>query len=313
MDRSITFKGILFISFLASSLFSFAQEEKKDYIGVLKNTGRYSKAIPSDFPVFTYQNANADQLGELRRIFHIDSVAGSGDEWGKAIRLLRWFHNTVPHEDEYNLATLNAKNIINTYREKGIAQACYPLAISMNEIFLSMGFKSRTVICYSGDYERPNGGHVINAVYIGKFQKWVWMDPQFNAYLMDQEDIPLSIDQVRARVIGGQFIRISGEANYHQEKITKEYYIEDFMAEHLYRFICPLNSQYDSETRRPGKTMRYVELLPLNSGKLPVDQFETGQGKGYSVINYHTSNNMLFWKAPEKDLKPVYGIKKKQR
>lgn len=267
-------------------------------IELLKRSGSYEHTEDPNFPVFTYQSVNSKELRGIRNAYRLDSVAGTGSDVERAIRLLEWFHNEVPHEDEVNLEVLNAPHIIDTYRNRKISQGCYPLAIAMNEIFLSMGYKSRTVICFSGVYNNLNGGHTINAVYIESLKKWVYMDPQDNLYVMDEKGNLLSIMEVRERLISGKTLLINPGANYHNESQNVKAYFEEFMGEHMFRFICPLNSAFDSETRASGRTLYYVELLPLNSGTPPVDKFETSMRKGVNVVNYHTSNELLFWAAP---------------
>ena len=118
------------------------------YLVTLKNTPTYNRTEHQTYPAFTYQNKNAPELVNLRKEFNLDSIAGRGSEVDKAIHLLGWFHRQVPHEDVRSVAVLTTENIINSYRTKKIGQGCYPLSIAMNEIFLAMGFKSRTVICF---------------------------------------------------------------------------------------------------------------------------------------------------------------------
>ncbi|PWV49054.1 transglutaminase domain-containing protein [Chitinophaga sp. S165] len=264
----------------------------------LKKTTAYDTLQRQHFPAFTYQSAADSQLVALRKTYHLDSVAGKGSEVQRAIRLLEWFHNQVPHEDVRNLPVLTAQYIINNYKEKKAGQGCYPLSIAMNEIFLSMGFKSRSVICFSNLYPEAQGGHVINAVYIDSLKKWIYMDPQDNAYVKDEKGNLLSIEEVRERLIDGRPMFLNATANYHGTPTKKEDYLYTFMAEHLYRMICPVGSEYNSQTRTGGKVIRYVELLPVASTDPAADMFETGVHGNYEVITYHTNNNKIFWQRP---------------
>lgn len=268
-----------------------------DVLSLLKQTGPYDATQKKNFPDFTYQSANDPHLTELRKTYNLDSVAGKGSDVTRAIRLLEWFHNTVPHEDVANLDVLNAKNIIETYKTKKYAQGCYGLSISMNEIFLAMGFKSRSVICFSG-LPVSRGGHVINSLYLESLKKWVWMDPQENAYVMDEKGNLLGIAEVRQRLVEGRPLFLNKTANYHHIPTKKEIYLYQFMAEHIYRMICPLNSEYNSQTREDGKEIKYVELLPLHSREPETDGFETKQHSTYNVTSYHTNNDSLFWQKP---------------
>lgn len=289
---------LIALSLLLPFLLHAQEASQPDHLQILKRDKGYNLKQVQKFPEFTYEDKSADNLQALRTTYNLDSVAGNGTDLNKAMNLLAWMHNTVPHEDEYNHPVLNAKNIIETYKEKKIAQGCYPLAITMNELFLAMGYKSRVVICYSSDFEHPNGGHVINIVYIPSLKKWIWMDPQFNAYLKDKEGNFLDIAEVRERVISGKPIFLNGDANYHGDPVDINYYLSEFMLEHLYRFISPLHSKYDSETRADGKQMSYVELLPVKSKTPTTGIFESHSTGGIKVTSYHTNNPAVFWKIP---------------
>ncbi|WP_143087804.1 transglutaminase domain-containing protein [Chitinophaga sp. YR627] len=291
---------ILLLMCMAASV-SFGQKADKEQllqINHLKKTPPYDTTQQQTFPVFTYQSPDDSALVTLREIYHLDSIAGQGSETERAIRLLEWFHNQVPHEDVRSLPVLTARYIIDSYREKKVGQGCYPLSIAMNEIFLSMGFKSRSVICFSGKYPEPNGGHVINAVYMPSLRKWIYMDPQDNAYVKDEKGNFLSVEEVRERLVNGKPMYLNAGANYHQVPTKKEQYLYTFMAEHMYRLICPVNSTYDSQTRSAGKVLQYVELLPAGSKDPAVDMFETSVSRNTNVISYHTNNNRAFWQLP---------------
>ncbi|WP_100377943.1 hypothetical protein [Chryseobacterium geocarposphaerae] len=64
--------------------------------------------------------------------------------------------------------------------------------------------------------------------------------------------------------------------------------------------ICPLKSEFGSQARAKGRTLQYVELLPVASKDPVVDGFETNTNakEGVNVINFHTNNDGLFWKKP---------------
>lgn len=126
------------------------------------------------------------------------------------------------------------------------------------------------------------------------------MDPQDNAYVMDEKNNLLSIAEVRHRLIEGKPLKLNADANYHGKADDINDYLYTFMAQHLFRMICPVNSEFSSQTRTRGKVMQYVELLPAASKDPEVDGFETNVNSktGVQVITYHTNNEHLFWQHP---------------
>jgi hypothetical protein len=283
---------------LLACIFCIFANEQPNYVAILKKSAPYNNTQKQNYPAFTYQLADNPQLRSLREIYHLDTVAGAGSEADRAIRLLNWFHRQVPHEDVKSVDSLTAQSIINSYKDTKTGQGCYPLSIGMNEIFLAMGFKSRSVICFSNLYPVPQGGHVINVLYIDSLHKWVYMDPQENAYIKDEKGLLLSIEEVRQRLIEGKPLVLNPTANYHGVPTKKQVYLYQFMAQHIYRMICPVHSEYNSQTRSAGKLLEYVELLPEGSIDPLADGFETGVSENYKVITYHTNNNRLFWQRP---------------
>lgn len=276
-----------------------SQESNTDrFIKILKKSAYDEKQL-QHFPDFTYQSADNPYLTDLRKNYNLDSIAGQASDINRVLNLLEWMHQAVPHEDEVNHQILNAQYIIRTYKEKAIAQGCYPLAIAMNEILLSMGFHSRIVICFPSDLNMPNGGHVINTVYIPSFKKWIWIDPQYNAYLKNKKGDFLSIEEVREYIIRKKPIVLNKDADYHGDPIDLTYYMDEFMVEHLYRFVSPVHSEYNSETRDSGKILNYVELIPSNAKEIPSKgSFESHENGDIKVETYHTNNPKAFWKLP---------------
>ncbi|MDJ1505743.1 hypothetical protein [Xanthocytophaga agilis] len=230
----------------------------------------------------------------------MEIIADNEPDIERAKRLLKWFHDEVPHNDAPNIDTLNAISIIDSYRSNRHAHGCYPLSIAMNEVFLDMGFQPRTVICFSGRYPSPEDGHVINSVFIPSLQKWAYMDPQDNAYVTDEHNNLLSIAEVRQSLIDNKPLKLNADANYHGKADDIKDYLYTFMAKHLFRIICPLNSEFGSQTRTKGKVLHYVELLPVGIKDTEVDGFETNVNLkiGVQVITCHTNNEQLFWKKP---------------
>jgi hypothetical protein len=290
---------LIFFSVQLSSSPATAQAQLPDLnYPLLKQSPPYNRQQKQNFPSFTYQDATDTNLIRLRTTYGLDEVAGAGADIERAIRLLAWFHQQVPHIDGPPLDTLTAENIITKYQKQKVPQGCFPLSIAMNEIFLSMGFQSRSIICYSAKYPVPDGGHVINSVYIPSLKKWIYMDPQENAWLKDENGSFLSIAEVRERLIDGRPLVLNPTANYHGVPTKKQEYLYTFMLEHLYRVICPVHSEWDAQSRHKDRTVEYVELLPYGSREPAIDGYETRQTATGRVISYHTNNDQLFWRLP---------------
>ena len=131
-------------------------------------------------------------------------------------------------------------------------------------MYLAMGIPARYVTCLAAD---PNDGecHVINAVWSGQLQKWLWIDPTNDAWVTDENGMMLSIAEVRERMINDQPLVLCDTANWnHREKQTKEGYLYGYMSKNLYYFVCKKFSRFNPESDyRPNPAEEDIRLIPV--------------------------------------------------
>lgn len=271
------------------------------YLDKLKGASKFNKADNRFIPAFTYQDKNDPRLVTLRKELKLDSIAGTGSEELKIINLLHWIHNLVPHDGQHdNPVVKNAISMINECKRDDRGLNCRGLATVLNECYLSLGIKSRFLTCMPKD-SAFDDCHVINMVYLEGKKKWIWIDPTQNAYVMDEKGGLLSPAEVRERLISNKPLILNPDANWNNKvAATKEDYLYSYMAKNLYRFQCPLVSEYDTETWTAGKNITYVELLPLDAYQQS-PQLATrklGKNKDVQFTEYKTNNPDIFWQMP---------------
>ena len=169
-------------------------------LNVLKKSAHYAKENAKDSP-FIYQPKESLNLRMVRDYFKLDSIAGNGDELSKIINLLHYAHDNIRHDGGNRaFAEMDAIDIYNYYKTTGRGVNCRQLAISLCEMYLAMGIPARYVTCMPADpldYEC----HVINCVWSSQLQKWLYIDPTMDAWVMDENGTMLSIAEVRERLI----------------------------------------------------------------------------------------------------------------
>lgn len=269
--------------------------EKWDYSYILQKSGAYNNNDKRISLKFTYQNAAAPELVKFRKQYKLDSVSGNGDEISKIKNLLLWVHNVVKHDG--NIANPNKKNavdLIELCKKENRGINCRMMATILRDAFQAMGFKSRTVTCMPKD-TADFDCHVINVVWSETLDKWVWMDPTFNAYVSDAQGNLLSIEEVRGRLIAGDPLLLNDDANWNnKEKKTKEDYLDYYMSKNLYWINCNVKNEWDIETPVTGKAL--IETINLYPG-----QFTTFTGDKKiekNRVSYATSNAAYFWIKP---------------
>jgi len=263
-----------------------AQVKDRQPLNVLKKSAPYAK---DDVKVeFRYQPKISNNLCKVRDYFKLDSVAGQGDELSKIINLLHFAHDNIRHDGgNQAFAELDAIDLYNYYKTTGKGVNCRQLAISLCEMYLSMGIPARYVTCMpadSLDYEC----HVINTVWSSQLQKWLYIDPTMDAWVTDENGTMLSIAEVRERLINGQPLVLCETANWnHESQQTKEYYLETYMAKNLYYFVCKKLNRFNPESvYRDNDPEGDVRLIPV----------------GFVNNNWKcdtTTDPEVFWAKPE--------------
>jgi hypothetical protein len=274
---------------------------KPGYLDILKGADKYNINDNRPIPKFTYQSMDNQNLVKIRKDFNLDSVAGKGNEIYRILSLMHWVHNVVKHDGSSNNPALrNAIDLIAVCKKENRGVNCRMMATILNECYLSMGIKSRFITCWPKDTTDIDC-HVINMVYSNSLNKWIWIDPTFDAYVMNEKGELLGIQEVRERLINGKPIILNPEANWNrQNSQTKENYIEFYMTKNLYRLRTPVVSEYDTETSRTGKEITFVDLIPFDgTGQTSQKKEETEIGTGMKFTYYKTNNPIIFWTKPE--------------
>lgn len=268
------------------------QIKQFDKLFILQNSNKYQKENTDSLPQFTYQSADNRNLKEVRTFFNLDSVAGNGDEVSKIINILNFAHNTIKHNgNNFALCEFDAIDIYNYNKSTGKGVNCRHLAIALNEMYLSMDFSSRYVTCMPKNPDDLDC-HVINTVYSTQLQKWMWVDPTFNAYVKDESGNLLSIAEVRERLIANKPLVLNEDANWNNvSKQTKEYYLDNYMAKNLYWIQCIDYSRFNPESRYRKNENKYIALLPVG--------FEFDLRDGIITPEYVTHDPGYFWQVPQ--------------
>ncbi len=295
----MNYKKLLFFLF-AISLSVLCSAKGENYLKLLKSAKVYNVDNQSFTDSFLYQNADNKNLQKLRLSYKLDSVAGTGTDIEQAINLMSWVHNKVKHNGSKGIpGNRNAMAMLDTCKKENLTLNCRGMAILLNEVYLSMGYKSRYVTCMPKD-STDRDCHVINMVYINSLNKWVWMDPTFEAFVMDENSNLLSIEEVRQRLINDKYLKINKYANWNNRSKQKtKRYLYKYMAKNLYRIECSLSSEYNYETREEGKQRVFIQLIPTDylAYKDFAKESDHGMKSKKSVI--YIGKPYKFWAKPE--------------
>lgn len=266
-------------------------------LDMLKQAKKYNYADKRELPAFTYLSADDEALKRIRRELKLDSIAGAGNEISQMINLMHWVHDIIRHDgSSNNPAVRNAIGIIDVCNREKRGVNCRMMATVLNECYLAMGFKSRFLTCMPKELKFDDC-HVINMIYSTEKQKWIWMDPTFNAYVMDEKGELLGPQEVRERLVNGQQLILNPDANWNRKNsTTQEQYLKNYMAKNLYRMESSAASDYDQETQKTGKWLTYIQLVPLDGLNQQNTRSESPTWNSFNTLV--TNNPDVFWAKP---------------
>ena len=266
-----------------------ARPKKETKLEILKQSAPY-KRTGQTMPAFTYASPNDSLLTRTRDFFHLDEVAGTGDDLSRIKRLLYWMHDLVRHDgsSSWPKCRYNCVDLYQLCQTEKRGLNCRFMAEMLCEALLAENIPARYITCQSREYDTDNDCHVITIAWSRQLNKWVWVDPTFCAYVTDENGLWLHPGEVRERLQAGKKLILNEDANWnHESKQTVEGYLEEYMAKNLYIISSNLHSR--SEAESPDRTQKSESITLVPEGF----KYKWGQT---------TSDDEYFWQAPPKEL-----------
>jgi len=237
-------------------------------------------------------------LDELRETYDLRAVAGEGSEIDRIVRLMQWVHGLTTHaRNPTKPDRMTGLHLTQLALENGQRFNCWMYATVLNDALLSLGLASR--ITHLWPYkEEPNESHVVTSVYSREHRKWLLIDPDMRAYLTDERGVPLSVLEVRDRIIHRKPLHVSNTihmagASLLGKRLLKRLYIW-YLSKNIFRFDCPARSEPDYESKSSGRI--YLHLIPDGyHDEWLISPRVTERG---NTIHY-VRDPEAFWQAPD--------------
>jgi len=200
--------------------------QQKGFAQILKENGDFAKQVKFDY------DFSHPKLAELRNKYGFASIAGKGDTQSKAINLLNWLCKGTQHKGNYdNHVEMNALALLEYTYNKGPENGvnCYSLSVILSEMCLSVGIQARALWLYPAN---PNDGdnHVVVMAWAPERNKWIMLDPSFNAYFSDEAGNVLSPMEAREAIAQGSNLKLNQDS-----KISYVEYV-NYMAKDMFYF-----------------------------------------------------------------------------
>ena len=148
--------------------------------------------------------------------FNIHELLNTSNDFARVLAIMDWVNRQTTH-DGWGSVPDGKHNLADSLDyAQGHPVCCFDQSVMMAELCLGCGYPARFIRCKPMD-ERDRDCHVVVHVLIPSLNKWVLMDPTFNAYYIDEKDRPMSIPELRDAVRNGKRVSVSAGARYNQK------------------------------------------------------------------------------------------------
>lgn len=273
-----------------------------EWADLLNKHQTFSANPPGDSSIvwFYYADSSDKNLRLLCDTYDLDSVAGYGSEISRIVNLTKWVYGLTGHANNPEFPKeVNAFTLIHMATVEDQTINCYMKTVILNEVFLSMGFYSRQTHLLPHSHEKDES-HFVTSVYSQTLGKWLWMDPDFGIYLVDEEGNILGYTEIRRRLISGNPL-IEQNLQTDQSWFSKVWdlficYVEAadyqwYLSKNIFKVRCQQKSMFNQRSK-PDKV--YFELIPDGYRKELLNTSKTTERGEIIYIN----DEQLFWKAP---------------
>lgn len=271
-----------------------AQKPASHFLRLLREYNRFADTTASGSGDFTYADSTQPDLARLRTDYHLDSIAGNGDEPSRIANLLHWVHTTVRHDGSVEIppdSRVHDLLAVGLKEQRGVN--CGVLAEIMNEVFLATGFKARRVVCLPFD-TLDTECHSINMVWSPQLGKWVYADPTFEGMFRNARGELLGIAEVREAMVSGDSLIVSRNLNWNGRPYSADIYFR-YMAKNLFRFACSSRSGLPIKDR--SEPTYWIHLDPSGYVEAQTGRGDTAETAAAYITRY-TANAAAFWQKP---------------
>ncbi len=200
---------------------------------------------PASEPVCLTVDFSAPELTELRERYGLAAIAGAGDAFARAMRVMDWLTEHIRHDGSFNFQeghlALKVFDFAFDQPNKGVN--CTTLAQTLSSCLLSLGIPARPVGIYPfSPYDSDN--HFVTEAWCAELSRWVMLDPTVNTCVMNAQGLPLDCLGVRALLADQQEIRFSDGLRYNGGPYDAQEH-RDYLAKDLFVLQYPVISRYD--------------------------------------------------------------------
>lgn len=263
----------------------------------MRKFSKYNDDKFSNVINYEYFSANNDiGLFNIFEKYKLDRIVNNNNIFLGALKLLEWtFNNLISNDYGDYKGEYYTIDIVDYAKNNRVSLNCLCHATVLTELLLSAGYRAKKVYCLSCDI-MPSENHVVVETYINELHKWVMLDPTISGYLVDEDEIPLSIDDIRKNLISNKKMRIiyynrfGGKKNNCQRLSfdSDDYFA--YLCKDFFRFIVCTKQ---CSLRQPNQGI-YNMLVPDNYLNYTDKIYNYAGCQGWVNL---TTNRKSFWEG----------------
>ncbi|MGN7312719.1 transglutaminase domain-containing protein [Alkalicoccobacillus gibsonii] len=236
-------------------MFGYIPEFREYYLKLLELTQEYQPHVGGASAHFHYQDTDHTQLKELKDRYELEEIAGGGSETDQVLNLTNWVNKRLTHGSMSHHEINHSLHILELAEQESLSANCYVIATVLNEVLLSMGFKTKRVQCMPYDAHDLDS-HVVNLVYLSEQKRWIYVDASWDKFVTDESGHILDLKSFRERLAKNKTVLVNGQDT---ETDESTFYIT-YMSKNLFWFLCPAVSEFNSDA--VTSTQTYYALYP---------------------------------------------------
>ena len=273
------------------------RKNRNVYLSILKAAKKYDCSKREEF-LFDY-SYNVDEIELFKEIHKLNALIGKNEN--ETIKnATNWVSLILKSKKEPKGPIGNSVQIIQDIKSGKYAGNCYTYAVVLNDVLISLGFKSKYIFCFPIDFHFSDC-HVVNVVFSKERNKWILLDAANNMIYTDEQGELLGLSELREYLINEIDVEIHLLDIYKDvtdmNKTLYKQKILAYMTKNTYRFGCFMNSQKDRQA--VCKTTKFYNLVPVSYIDKPCEVAEYCFETKVKKIEYYSSNSQAFWKLPK--------------
>lgn len=259
---------------------SLTKQRKKYYVEVLRD----AKYALDTVTVTERYCMDDENLAKVKGHFRLDTLFdGTEDTYAKALKIQRFVSDRLPHGNPPEMPEqLNAIELWAFADSTGYQLNCRHHSIVMRDLLMSVGIKARYITCMPQD-EEDRDCHVVNEIFSPELDKWIMIDSDQDIVLTDMTGMPLSIRELRDKLIAGEPYLINGQS-------SEGHFYDMYMAKNSYWYSKHELGCMDTETDGLLPGDRRISLIPVGF------KVESGSTRWVFDNTVHTTDPDEFWK-----------------